>query len=344
MSPGLLSRPTGDQYQVRPWTSSLTEPSTSSSFISSFNNGSTNASSYDQTHGRPHTSVLSIPPTGATHGITTVTSFNMGVQGPSPTPFPMAQRDMSPFFKERLATAPALPDVDSLSQNLPPKRELPFAKPGARSGSKQRSHSRGPASEQTARSAKSGASSSFLIAQSRASTSNTTSENSSSITNHGCSRTAANGGVTGNSANTNSSFRRPLPRENLGADTHNPGQKPRGTTGIGTSTLFANKALICHTEENNNVSNAEITSTPATAAAAPQLPPDRSARAGFVSSSEPTNKNDISPSDLSAYLSTPNAERTALVESWVCSQLENDAFLALCQDVEGVWRRIAFGY
>ncbi|KKZ60213.1 hypothetical protein EMCG_05023 [[Emmonsia] crescens] len=344
ISPGLLSRPTGDQYQVRPWSSSLTEPSTPSSFISSFNNSSTNASSYDQTHGRPNTSALSISPIGSTYGITTVGSLSMGVQGPSLTPFPTAQRDMSPFFKERPATAPALPDVNSLSQILPPKRELPFAKPGARSGSKQPPHSRAPASKQTARPANSGASSSFLIAQSRASTSNTTSENPSYITNHGCSGTAANGGVTGSSATPNPPFRRPLPRENLGANTHNPGQKPTGTTGMGTSTLFANRALIYHTEENSNVSNAGITSTPATTTATPQLPPERSARAGFVSSSEPPKKNDISSSDLSAYLSTPNPERTALVESWVCSQLENDAFLALCQDVEGVWRRIAFGY
>lgn len=51
----------------------------------------------------------------------------------------------------------------------------------------------------------------------------------------------------------------------------------------------------------------------------------------------------LTTTDLSAYLSTPPSERSALIESWVCQQLESDAFLALCQDVEGVWKRVAYG-
>lgn len=48
--------------------------------------------------------------------------------------------------------------------------------------------------------------------------------------------------------------------------------------------------------------------------------------------------------DLSGYISTPSTDRAAIVESWVCQQLENEDFVALCQDVEGVWKRIAYGY
>ncbi|OAL63782.1 hypothetical protein A7C99_6184 [Trichophyton rubrum] len=48
--------------------------------------------------------------------------------------------------------------------------------------------------------------------------------------------------------------------------------------------------------------------------------------------------------DLSSYASRPNAERSDLIESWVCQQLQNDSFITLCQDMEGVWKRLAFGF
>ncbi|OAL69350.1 hypothetical protein A7D00_6469 [Trichophyton violaceum] len=48
--------------------------------------------------------------------------------------------------------------------------------------------------------------------------------------------------------------------------------------------------------------------------------------------------------DLSSYASRPNAERSDLIELWVCQQLQNDSFITLCQDMEGVWKRLAFGF
>lgn len=51
----------------------------------------------------------------------------------------------------------------------------------------------------------------------------------------------------------------------------------------------------------------------------------------------------ISCADLSSYSHAPDSERATLVESWICQQLENDGFLQLCVDLEGVWKRIAFG-
>lgn len=51
----------------------------------------------------------------------------------------------------------------------------------------------------------------------------------------------------------------------------------------------------------------------------------------------------ITTTDLTSYLSTPASERATLVENWICEQIEDDAFLQLCQDVEGVWKRVAFG-
>ncbi|KAJ5595075.1 uncharacterized protein N7459_001283, partial [Penicillium hispanicum] len=46
---------------------------------------------------------------------------------------------------------------------------------------------------------------------------------------------------------------------------------------------------------------------------------------------------------LSLYLTSPSAERVAFLENWMCELIEDDKFMALCQDVEATWRRFAFG-
>ncbi|PYH89159.1 hypothetical protein BO71DRAFT_444767 [Aspergillus ellipticus CBS 707.79] len=51
----------------------------------------------------------------------------------------------------------------------------------------------------------------------------------------------------------------------------------------------------------------------------------------------------ITAEDLSSYMSVPTAERMTSVETWICNQLDDDGFRQLCQDMEGIWSRIAFG-
>ncbi|KAL4895240.1 hypothetical protein BDV59DRAFT_200478 [Aspergillus ambiguus] len=51
----------------------------------------------------------------------------------------------------------------------------------------------------------------------------------------------------------------------------------------------------------------------------------------------------LASSDLSSYLSAPTKERTVQLENWICSHIRDDGFLQLCQDVEGIWKRIALG-
>lgn len=46
---------------------------------------------------------------------------------------------------------------------------------------------------------------------------------------------------------------------------------------------------------------------------------------------------------LEQYIASPGAERIAFLENWMCELIDDDKFLALCQDVEGTWRRFAFG-
>lgn len=79
-------------------------------------------------------------------------------------------------------------------------------------------------------------------------------------------------------------------------------------------------------------STTTTTTTPTTAAAAP-------ATAGPAAEPAPETAD---PS-LQSYLSVPTEERTALLESWICRQLDNDGFVALCADIEGIWRRIGYG-
>lgn len=47
--------------------------------------------------------------------------------------------------------------------------------------------------------------------------------------------------------------------------------------------------------------------------------------------------------DLTSYISDSKAERIARLETWICSQIQNDDFISLAEDVEGLWQRFAFG-
>lgn len=47
--------------------------------------------------------------------------------------------------------------------------------------------------------------------------------------------------------------------------------------------------------------------------------------------------------DLASYISDPKTERIARLGNWICSQIQNDDFISLAEDVEGLWQRFAFG-
>ncbi|KNG86228.1 hypothetical protein ANOM_005595, partial [Aspergillus nomiae NRRL 13137] len=56
-----------------------------------------------------------------------------------------------------------------------------------------------------------------------------------------------------------------------------------------------------------------------------------------ISLQEPQH-NLLTEADLSVYLASPTAERTQKLENWICRRIEDDGFLRLCEDVEGIWR------
>jgi hypothetical protein len=60
--------------------------------------------------------------------------------------------------------------------------------------------------------------------------------------------------------------------------------------------------------------------------------------------SKPNNKAPGQTEDhLAQYLSSPTAERIAFLENWMCELIDDDSFMTLCEDVDGTWRRFAFG-
>ncbi|EEH38398.2 hypothetical protein PAAG_01319 [Paracoccidioides lutzii Pb01] len=358
-----------DKYHIRPWSSSLTDakPNSSGLFISSFNSVSaTNANSHDQNHGRPHTPALTTAPGVSTFAIATTSSRATNVQSPlanfsfaaqrethSVTANPVESKQTSGWlFKERPSTAPPIPDVDTLSQILPPKRELPFANPRAT----QASLTRKPKSNQRAKATlQPGGSSSFLIAQSEASSSGGITDSPSNTATPGWAQTIASGSA--NAFSTNYGLPRALKEkgqptavlnctgqftttDNLAVNGPNLAHTVTALSKVDSGSIFTSSTSPDTIDGNNNTANAEPI---ATNAIPPHMLTERSEQ-GRNNLTGSVNRDDISPSDLSLYLSTPTPERSALVESWICRQLENDTFLALCQDVEGVWRRIAFGY
>ncbi|KAJ5849944.1 hypothetical protein N7455_009800 [Penicillium solitum] len=66
------------------------------------------------------------------------------------------------------------------------------------------------------------------------------------------------------------------------------------------------------------------------------------------SNNNPASKpNDKAPGPaedhLAQYLSSPTADRIAFLENWMCELIDDDSFMTLCEDVDGTWRRFAFG-
>lgn len=46
---------------------------------------------------------------------------------------------------------------------------------------------------------------------------------------------------------------------------------------------------------------------------------------------------------LTAYAAQPVEQRRVIVSNWIVQHIEDDAFLALCEDVYGTWQRVGLG-
>ncbi|GIC88329.1 uncharacterized protein Aud_004723 [Aspergillus udagawae] len=214
-------------------------------------------------------------------------------------------RPHAPSAPPKPSTTAACHDIPTLSQLLPPKRELPFSKPPAK-------RSRTTAKE------------SSITSQSR-----TLSAGDQVPT------TTENGAAPAPPPSSQApGTKKPTSRRKAAT----PGALKRSTTSIPPLTLG---------EEPPTQAIQFISSLaqPATIPGPQQV---------HIHEQQPTSEScnntghrheqqDPAPADLSSYLSAPTQERTARLENWICQNLDNDGFIKLCQDVEGIWGRIAFG-
>ncbi|RHZ62155.1 uncharacterized protein CDV56_108134 [Aspergillus thermomutatus] len=219
----------------------------------------------------------------------------------------------APSATPKPSTTAARHDIRTLNQLLPPKRELPFSKPPAK-------RSRTTAKEPS-----------------------TTSQT------HGAGDQIPTNTESDAAAPPPSSRapKKPTPRRKAAQNT-TPGPLHRSTTSIPPLTLIEEPP----TQPIQSISSLAL---PATIPGAQQLSTEQQHPTVRIHGQQPmfeSNDNtvhqrgqqhDPTPADLSSYLSAPTHERTARLENWICQNIENDGFIKLCQDVEGIWRRIAFG-
>ncbi|KAK2879291.1 hypothetical protein FQN49_001012 [Arthroderma sp. PD_2] len=223
---------------------------------------------------------------------------------------PQVQAQIQEQATTRPSTAPTFLTTDSLSQLLPPRRELPFAK--ARKRPAQRSPAgsprpkkaddvgQGKEHQQTARP---------VVAETVTRTPNlATPLVESSIQRPSHDWVKEKGSEKERGLGGENYPRTLLPSPNISPQKIGGGQ---------------------YSIENNTITIADT---------------DEPTREGISSDSRNTNYPPFTREDLSSYASLPSAERSDLIESWICQQLQSDSFITLCQDMEGVWKRLAFGF
>lgn len=214
----------------------------------------------------------------------------------------------------QLSTVSAIHDVDQLNQMLPPKRDLPFPKPAAT-----KKH---PSTEAT------------IIAQEHEvpvaiSQSKGSDRNTEDVLQKQAIKFDHDTAVPQSQSQTLSQFGTvPQPRQPL----------PFYDQSAASSQVTQAKGLNGNTYE-------ELSSQKGTPACR-QLNDSNTA-------TKPDDKQEQEPAPcappsmtedrLAEYLAHPNTERIAYLENWMCELVEDDKFMALCQDVECTWRRFAFG-
>ncbi|KAM5443754.1 hypothetical protein MferCBS31731_000998 [Microsporum ferrugineum] len=217
-------------------------------------------------------------------------------QKPSQT-HAQAQADSNP----RPSTAPTFLTSESLSQLLPPRRELPFAKKRPA----ERSPPGGPNPRKVNK-----------VGQGRGGKHQACAATADSVA-----RTAHTS-VAGPSVQNSS---HELVRGKESGKEQEPGCEVPGSLLLPPSISPQKRGGGEHRVENNTTT---ITDAPVVENISPRS----------------TDLLPFTREDLSSYASHPTAERSDLIESWVCQQLQNDSFITLCQDMEGVWKRLAFGF
>lgn len=255
---------------------------------------------------------------------------------------------------ERPITAPTF-DSQALDRVLPPKRDLPFSKPGPRSShmSNQQSVGDAPPSGQPA----------GYVPNNQDGSNNISGLTSATSRPH-----TARSRITMPSTSSPARQLRLELEDSRGTGTHQDyEQLPQGlipasspllrTSAFGASSPNVGSAGLHYTATTQSPRNRQsiLSPTTCTKSPVPQQGQQQNQHSTINSSSHDTSNNPapasatvnhtypVTSADLTAYLTAPESERSQLVNNWICQQLEDDGFRALCQDVERVWQRIAFG-
>ncbi|KAJ6188496.1 hypothetical protein N7519_003404 [Penicillium mononematosum] len=210
----------------------------------------------------------------------------------------------------QLSTISAIHDVDQLNQMLPPKRDLPFSKPTARK----------PRAASLTRTTQN-------HPQSAPPPSSQPTEPTKDPESHPCRLE-----VEPNNYSALPEFdSQPLSQTNPCPEASQPlvlYEEPAASQ---------NTAPICESAE-------EPSQIPSIQNASDAQNNQANSNSNHNPASNPNDKAPALTEDhLSRYLSSPTAERIAFLENWMCDLIDDDKFLTLCEDVDGTWRRFAFG-
>ncbi|KAJ5328044.1 hypothetical protein N7452_008434 [Penicillium brevicompactum] len=230
------------------------------------------------------------------------------------TTIPDAPSSSLEAANSQLSSVSAIHDMDQLNQMLPPKRDLPFSKPAAK----------------------------------RART--------------------ANAPRTTQAKQKKSPFNEPHPPNPSDSPKHKPVDTTKGLyMGPGASETQSqnpSQSDSCHPMSQPQMINDEppmssqmppteglVDHMPQVSTGHQLLPMQR--QIGIPNTPSQPNKQEQEPGpravpavmadQLTEYLAHPTPERIAFLENWMCELIEDDGFMTLCQDVEGTWRRFAFG-
>ncbi|GAM34308.1 hypothetical protein TCE0_015f01799 [Talaromyces pinophilus] len=234
---------------------------------------------------------------------------------------------------ERPITSPSF-DSQALEQVLPPKRDLPFSKPGPRLSN---ISSRPEALSESA---------------------NSLDTLNAAVTKSSRPGTALSRVTVPATSSPARQLRLELEDSRRGSINQEQGQLPRGQVPVSSPLLETSAFGLSSPGVGNTISRHNTTTqsprVPSTLSPVQTKSPlsFRQDQQQYSHNLNNVNATTTSPApyapvmnsgDLSAYLTTPESERSQLVNNWICQQLEDDSFRALCQDVERVWQRIAFG-
>ncbi|BCR92657.1 uncharacterized protein ACHE_80557A [Aspergillus chevalieri] len=241
----------------------------------------------------------------------------------------------------------AFHDAQTLDEVLPPRRALPFAKPAAkkpRTAEKQTNNASRPSEsgpEKTQTSIRDHYDSTPFKAINDTNNASRIKRSLTSFPQQSTNSEPANHPPSQQNTQASTNIPMPIPIQPVppprtlyqqGPSYDNTASRPHSHTNISRNTLPANIPSQSEQQQQCNALPMNVSPLP------PQPQPQFQQQLQQQQSRQPDPI-----ADLTSYISDSKAERIARLETWICSQIQNDDFISLAEDVEGLWQRFAFG-